>query len=252
MTFSRTSLLSFSAAGALCAVLVGGLLLGAHSTDASSPQSDRDERFAPALGREESTVLSPSQIPSSPVVERLRRMEKVTAHVRARVFDHIDAHPLVVEAAYLLATELSPYTREGALVTSLVRSPEDQWRLMENRRYRWWTTNRSKHLMGMAADIGFVRRWVSMKKLAVLAENLLNARLGEKAKVLRVVSEAHCLHIEIDTRKGRAILEARAQELENLGIARRDNSHPVPQLSAYRLERQYMRSPEKMLLATLD
>lgn len=251
MTFSRTHLFSFSAAATFGAVLVGGLLLGSNATDAL-PHHDRDARFAPSLGREESTVLSPSQIPSSPVVERLRRMEKVTARVRARAFDHIDAHPLVVEAAYLLATELSPYTREGAFVTSLVRSPEDQWRLMENRRYRWWTTNRSKHLMGMAADIGFVRRRVSMKKMAVLAEELLKERLGPQADVLRVVLEARCLHIEIDTRKGRSILEARAQELENLGIARRDNSHPVPQLSAYRLERHYMRTPQKMLLATLD
>jgi|GEM_PF-1908476 len=249
MLTSRTHWLHAFAVAAVCAAAVGGVLY-AVPTDASFPSQER--RTAPRLGRESTQVLAHTLQPSSPVVERLRRMEKTTVNVRARAFDRIDAHPLIVEAAYLLATELSPYTREGAFVTSLVRTPEDQFRLMGHRRYRWWATQRSKHLMGMAADIGFVRRRVSMRKMAALAEALLQERLGERAQVLRVVREARCLHIEVDTRRGRAILEARAKELENLGIARREGRHPVPPLTSYRLERLYQNPPADRLVAVLD
>ena len=165
----------------------------------------------------------------------------------------LEAHPLVVEAAYHVVNDLSRYARNGAFVTSLVRTPEDQSRLNRIRQYRWWTTPRSKHLMGgLAVDIGFVGRRASMTTLAKKAEQVLIRRLGkEKAALLRVVREARCLHIEIDSRTGREILEERANALANLGIAPYDEAFPVPLLRAYTPEKLFLTRPREKVVAAL-
>ena len=67
------------------------------------------------------------------------------------------------------------------------------------RRYRYWTIQRSKHLLGYAADIGFYRRRKSMYRLHAKAEQILRERLGEERfEKLRVVRESRCLHIELN------------------------------------------------------
>ncbi len=239
-------------------VAAGSLLGGAWITDEGSPtrQHGLSEAVvsAPLLGTERAVVMANDQRKEPWHIRNLRRRRRVTPNVRSSAFGGaIEAHPLVVEAAYHLVNDLSRYARNGAFVTSLVRTPEDQTRLNRIRRYRWWTTPRSKHLMGgLAVDIGFVGRRASMTALAKKAERVLIRRLGkEKAKLLRVVRESRCLHIEIDSTNGRAIIEERANALANMGIAPYDHVFPVPELKTYTPERLFLTRPREKVVAAL-
>jgi hypothetical protein len=192
--------------------------------------------------------------PEPSLLDELREEGRFTPHVRTQTYDEkLRPHPLIEEAVSVVLDGLRPYAR-GVYVTSLSRAPEDQRRLMKRRRYRYWTIQRSKHLLGgFAADIGFVRRRTSMWKLRDKAEELILANLGEeKAKKLRVVRESRCIHIEIDTREGREDIEQRAQAMWRWGILASpppDGPNPVPSLSDYVPERHWRKAPRRMLQA---
>lgn len=238
-------------------VATGALLGGAWITEVDTESGKAPAAAAiaaPQLGTERAVVVANDQRKEPWQIRNLRRRRRVTPNVRSTAFGGaIEANPLIVEAAYHLVNDLSRYARNGAFVTSLVRTPEDQKRLNRIRRYRWWTTPRSKHLMGgLAVDIGFVGRRASMTTLARKAEQVLVRRLGkEKAGLLRVVKEARCLHIEIDSIAGRHILEERAGALANMGIAPYDDVFPVPQLKTYTPERLFLRRPKEKVIAAL-
>ena len=196
------------------------------------------EVIAPALGAEPLVVhRDPAQ---NPRFLQLMRHGKLTESVRSRTYGHLQADPLIVEAAWIVSRGLEG-AAQGVFVTSLARTPEDQRRLMRRRDTRWWATERSKHLMGgLAADIGFVGRKRSMRWLRDRAEQLLQQGLGAKvAKQIRVVKEAHCLHLELSSATARERIQARKDALINLGIVRRSSQTLVPSLRDYISEHSY-------------
>lgn len=177
------------------------------------------------------------EVQEDPVL-RMAIRNQLTPTARIKTYDRVETHPLILEAADILTDKLRPYAT-GVYITSFARSPEDQKRLLKERRSRYWATQRSKHLAGLAADIGFVKRRVSTYKMRDLAEATLKRLLTEeKFNLLRIVRESHCIHIEIDTRNGKEIILKRRRELENLGIVEKSpeskkRTHPVPSLDAY-------------------
>ena len=176
----------------------------------------------------------------------LKERRQLPAQVRASSYrGRVRLHPLVAKAAYLLATELTD-SADGVFVTSLVRSPEDQHRLRRQRRTRHWAVQRSKHMMGLAADIAFVERHVSISRLRDHAEALLQIALGEQARRLRVVKESHCIHIEIKTHD--PDVRTTVSRLYKEGVLRRvSRRHPVPAYRQYEKERVFNRRPRRPL-----
>ena len=181
---------------------------------------------------------------------RIRERGQLAYKARTATYGILKPHPLIVEAADILSSALRPYA-DKVFVTSLARSPEDQRRLMSHEHYREWTSHRSKHLMGgLAVDIGFVKPYVNMMTMYARAESILRWRLplSQNAK-LRVVAEANCLHIEIDTIQGREIIEERRTDMERMGIvAPKYRRHPVPLLKEYISERNWMNRPRDLLM----
>jgi hypothetical protein len=220
-------------------------LLTAAGLTGSSDDLRRAE-FAP--------VIFDQKMPDPPgTLEKLKKRGRFTPTVRTETYDgRLKPHPLIEEAAAILVEELRPYAK-AVYVTSLVRGPEDQLRLMKKRRYRYWTTKRSKHLLGgFAADIGFVRRKTNMWKMRAKAEKILIEKMGEeRAKMVRVVRESRCIHIEIDSQYGREDIRARAKLLHEWGIVHEfpDGWNPVPPLDSYVLERDWVRGPRDVVEA---
>lgn len=198
--------------------------------------------YAPALGSE---VVRIDEDP----VDRIAKRGQVGPRVRTELYGSVEVHPLIQDAADILSKELGTYARK-VVVTSMARAPEDQRRLMRKRRYRGWAISRSKHLMGLALDLGFVGRRSSMWRIRDKAEQILVDKLGpETAGLLRVVRESRCIHVEIDTRKGRDIIEARKTELADIGALTSDETgrHPVPKLRQYVPEQVWMKAPRDVL-----
>lgn len=237
---------SASRLGALGLTAVLGVMFAARAEPAPNPSPAQPDIFGPILGSEPTAPT-----PRTPL-ERLAARGQVTERVRFEVYGSLRTHPLVEEAAEILATELMKHA-EGVYVTSAARAPEDQRRLMRQRRYRSWTTPRSKHLLGgLAVDIGFVGRHIPMNRMRDVAQDALEHVMGpERAAVLRVVKESRCLHIEIDTWKGKDLVDERVEQMVRLGILEAPpwGPHPVPKLRDYVPERVWLRRPSKTLVA---
>jgi hypothetical protein len=183
-------------------------------------------------------------------LERIRERGQLAFKARTQTYGILEPHPLIASAADILSSALRPYA-DKVYVTSMARSPEDQRRLMSHEQYREWTSHRSKHLMGgLAVDIGFVKPYVNMMSMYARAESILRWRLPfSKNAKLRVVAEANCLHIEIDTIQGREIIEERRQIMERLGILDpKVRRHPVPLLREYAAERIWLSRPRDLLV----
>lgn len=212
----------------LCFVVgafTGAFVMGPYEDD----QDPAIPLYPPALAD-----MTPVGATPDPLA-RIAKRHQLTPTARAVTYDRVETHPLIIRAADILSDQLRPWA-EGVYITSLSRSPEDQFRLMRERRTRRWATQRSKHLAGLAVDVGFVGRRTSTWKLRDKAQAILEQELGlEAASLLRVVRERHCIHVEIDTYKGRDIIVERARHLENLGIVEEhpEARHPVPELSHY-------------------
>jgi hypothetical protein len=226
--------------------LVGVVLFALVSlTPAPAGSGDlRLPEFAPLL------TDRPRPEPPGPL-ELLRRQGRLTATVRIDTYDErLQPHPVIEEAAAILVDGLKPWAA-GVYLTSLSRAPDEQRELMRKRPYRFWAIERSKHLMGgFAADLGFVRRRTSMAKLRDLAEALLRERMGEeKARLVRVVAESRCIHIEIDSRTGREDIEARANVMHRWGIVKSppDDENPVPHIKDYVPEAHWTKRPKRPL-----
>lgn len=192
----------------------------------------------------------PRPLPPGPI-EVLRQQGRLTAKVRIDTYDErLKPHPVIEEAAAILVDGLAPFAG-GVYLTSLSRAPDEQRELMRSRPYRFWAIERSKHLMGgFAADIGFVRRRTPMGKIRDHAEALLKERMGEeKARLVRVVAEARCIHIEIDSRTGREDIEARANVMHRWGIVKSppDDENPVPHIKDYVPEAHWTKRPKRPL-----
>jgi hypothetical protein len=229
--------------GLMAAILAGTTLFAPAVT---SSEDLRLNSFAPRLHDREPA-------PPPTILDELRERGRFTPTVRTETYDdRLEPHPLIQEALPIVTEELAPYAKR-VFVTSLARTPEDQLRLMSKRRYRYWTTARSKHLLGgFAADIGFVRRKTNMWKLRAIAERVLKERLGEeKAKKLRVVRERRCLHIEIDTQFGREDIEQRVDALYRWKMIhdKPEGPNPVPALEDYVLENRWRTMPKNWLKA---
>jgi hypothetical protein len=230
--------------GAVTATLLACAILFSPAVTSSGDM--RVNEFAPRI-----TDREPQ--PGPTLLDELRARGRFTPTVRTETYDdRLAPHPLIEEAVAVLTEELRPYAR-GVYVTSLARAPEDQMRLKSERRYRYWTTDRSKHLLGgFAADIGFVRRKTNMWKLRAIAERALVEKLGEeKAKKLRVVRESRCIHVEIDTVHGREDIERRVDALFRWKMIRDKpvGPNPVPSLEDYIPERTWMTVPRNTLVA---
>lgn len=227
------------------AALVAGTILFAPGVTSSEDLRLND--FAPRLHDRDSAPAERT------VLEELKARGRFTPTVRTQTYDaRLRPHPLIAEALPIVTEALAPYAKR-VYVTSLARAPEDQMRLMSKRRYRYWTTDRSKHLLGgFAADIGFVRRRTNMWKLRRLAEEAIVEQLGEeRAKKLRVVRESRCLHIEIDTVNGREDIEKRVDALYrwNMIHEKPEGPNPVPALDNYIPERRWRTMPRDWLQA---
>jgi hypothetical protein len=195
-------------------------------------------RVGPRLAAE------PVRPPSSPL-ELVEARGQFVPGVQTEAFGGVEAHPLIAKAGEILTRRLSPWAY-GLYVTSVARSPDDQRRLMRERRTRGWAIPRSKHLMaGMAVDIGFIHRRVSSWRLRDKAEQVLREELTEEElSKLRVVREIRCVHVEIDTWRGREDLEERMQLLADIGALRSlpDDGYPVPRLSDYATDEERRRN----------
>lgn len=153
------------------------------------------------------------------------------------------AHPLVVKAGFIAVRALGSEAR-AVYVSSLVRTPSQQRRLLRSARLGRWAAQRSKHLLGgLAVDIAFVGRKRSMAALGKLTRNALRRELGAQASLLRVVVERYCLHIELNQKNpvARRIIETRKRELLRKGILARAEPGLVPRVSDYRTEAQWRR-----------
>jgi len=227
----------------LAASAFGVCGLVAFSADAEGAiHEDLPPIYAPALGSE---VVRVAEDP----VDRIARRGQVGPNVRTELYGSVEVHPLIQDAADILSKELTRYAGR-VVVTSMARAPEDQRRLMRKGRYRGWAIPRSKHLMGLALDLGFSGRRASMWRLSHKAEEILNEKLGpETASLLRVVPEATCIHVEIDTRAGRDIIEARRAELADVGALTTADTgfHPVPNLGQYVPEEVWEQAPRDVL-----
>lgn len=206
----------------------------------------------PQLYEEAPSLFDVPPPPAPSVRQRLFESGSVVPWARLATYGGwLEPHPLIEEAVLALVEGLSPLA-EGVFVTSLSRAPADQRRLMQQSRYRGWTISRSKHLLGgFAADIGFVDKRASMRRLEAEAERVLQERLGaERAGLLRVVREARCIHVEISSITGRHLIERRTEAMLRWGILRRPpEGHPVPSLTDYVPERQWLATPKKPLAA---
>ncbi|MFZ9887661.1 MAG: hypothetical protein ACO3JL_09165 [Myxococcota bacterium] len=195
----------------------------------------------------------PAPPPPSPL-ERAAQAGHLAPSVRLSTYDaRLTPHPLIEEASAALLEGLTPYAARVVL-TSLSRAPREQRSLLRQRRYRAFAVPRSKHLMGgFAADVGFVARRVPMARMRQLAEEVLEESLGiEKARLLRVVAETRCLHLELDSVTAREELEVRARNLHRWGIVKAppDGDNPVPAVTDYVPEAVWRRRPRgRMLLA---
>jgi hypothetical protein len=222
--------------GGMAALLAATVLF---SPAVTSSDDLRPNAFAPRIHDAASEVMA-----EPGVLDELRARGRFTPTVRTETYgDRLAPHPLIEEAVAVVVEELGPYAK-GVFVTSLSRAPEDQMRLMSKRRYRYWTTSRSKHLLGgFAADIGFVRRTTNMWKLRRLAENAILEKLGEeKAKKLRVVRESRCIHIEIDTQGGREDIERRVEALVRWKMiqVKPEGPNPVPERRWHHMPRNWL------------
>ena len=228
----------------VCAAIVVSLDLSGQSI-ASVPEGGIEVDY-------ETPKIADVAIEPEDPLDSLIRRGRLTPSVRFETYGGlIKPHPLVVEAALILSEELAPYAR-GVYVTSLARAPKDQKRLMRARRYRYWTVQRSKHLLGFAADIGFYQRRKSMTQLHRLAEDILRERLGEEDfQRLRVVRESRCIHVELHTWSGRGEIADRVAALSSIGILEEEppNSYPIPSLGDYVSEREFLRRPRDTLEA---
>jgi len=184
------------------------------------------------------------------VDDMLQRSRLTPSARRATYGGAVKPHPLVARAAMILTHELARYAG-GVFITSLNRAPEDQKRLMKERRYRYWTINRSKHLMGYAVDIGFYERHHTMTSLHFRAQYVLRKHLGDDDySRLRVVQEARCLHIELNTKEAREEIKDRTASLLRHGIlAQAPEKHIVPSLDDYVPEDEWLRTPRDLLVA---
>lgn len=193
--------------------------------------------FPPALSNRDLVI----QEEEDPLL-RMAIRNQLTPTARLKTYDRIETHPLIIEAADILTDRLRPYAK-GVYVTSFTRSPEDQKRLLKEKRSKYWATQRSKHLSGLAADVGFVKRRVSTHRMRDIAEKILKEELPPaQFELLRIVRESYCIHVEIDTRKGRDIIVQRKEEMENLGIVKLSTAeakYPVPKLGDYVNERAW-------------
>lgn len=147
----------------------------------------------------------------------------------------VRAHPLIVKAGFLAVRALTPEAR-GVYISSLVRSPDQQRRLLRHPVFGRWAARRSKHVLGgLAVDVAFVRPRRSMAQMGRAVRRALRRELGEEARLLRVVVERHCLHIELDSKHpvARRAIEQRKQELLQAGILKRSKPGLVPTVNDY-------------------
>jgi hypothetical protein len=197
-------------------------------------------RYGPRLAAE------PVRPPTSPL-ELVEARGQFVPGVQTEAFGGVEPHPLIAKAAEILTRRLSPWAY-GLYVTSVARSPDDQRRLMRERRTRGWAIPRSKHLMaGMAVDIGFIHRRVYSCRLRDNADQVIREELTpEELSKLRVVREIRCVHVEIDTWRGRDDLQERMQLLADIGALRSlpDDGYPVPRLSDYATDAERRRINE--------
>lgn len=229
--------LGISVAALTAAAADPDVLLTRHQDQRVAPPS-LSIRVGPRLGTE------PVRPPTSPL-ELVRARGQFVPGVQTEAFGGVEPHPLIAKVGEILTRRLSPWAY-GLYVTSVARSPDDQRRLMRERRTRGWAIPRSKHLMaGMAVDIGFIHRRVSSWRLRDKAEQVLREELTEEELgKLRVVREIRCVHVEIDTWHGREDLAERMQLLADIGALRSlpDDGYPVPRLSDYATEEERRRN----------
>jgi len=221
----------------MCLALLGPLIPGttAHSRSVAS-RSVPQLADVPENWSQTSTFLQKSRL---------------TPDVKESTYGGaVSSHPLVARAAMILTRELNPYAG-GVFITSLTRAPHDQHRLKKARRYRRWTIDRSKHLMGLAVDVGFYRRHITMSALHYRAKYVLRKHLGDvDYNRLRVVREARCLHVELNTKNAREEIEDRSAALLSAGILlQAPTKHIVPSLKDYVPEDLWLRTPRNRLIA---
>lgn len=174
----------------------------------------------------------------------LSAQRRLDGDVRRKSYGgEVRAHPLVVKAGFLAVRALSREAR-GVYISSLVRSPDQQRRLLRHPRLGRWAAKRSKHVLGgLAVDIAFVGRRRSMAALGKEVRRALRRELGEQARMLRVVVERYCLHIELDSKHpvARREIEDRKRALVRAGILQRSRPGVVPSVYDYRPESKWRR-----------
>lgn len=173
----------------------------------------------------------------------LRAHDQIGDRARVSSYDGVvKAHPLIIKASFFLARGLKDDARL-AYVSSMVRTPDQQRRLLKHPILKRVAIKRSKHVLGgLAVDMAFIGRKHEMQQMGRRARRILRRELGGQAAWLRVAVEPYCLHIEIDQRHpvGRRIIERRKREL----VAQKILVRPVagiPSTNDYRTERTWKR-----------
>ena len=170
------------------------------------------------------------------VMAYLKAKDQVGDRVKTESYQgKIEAHALIVKAGFALVKGLQAYAKIP-YVSSLVRTEDQQRKLLRHPILKSQASRRSMHLGGMAVDVAFIGRKIGMKRMSEHARSVLVQALGpSQADLLRIVKEPYCLHIELNRKHpvSAKMVEKRKAKLLELGILKRTKTGVVPHIDDY-------------------
>ena len=175
------------------------------------------ERFPSGLDSDEQSRVT---------LRYLRSLEQVGANVRLTTYEgKIKLSPTIVAATGLILREM-PSRLSSARTgfwSSGVRTPRQQIQLLEHPLLGSQAILNSMHLGGMAADLAWPTRRVSLSRIGEVARDILKQH-GYGNKV-RVVPERYCIHIELTP----GLARLQTEDLHRQGVLRRmpTGHHPL-------------------------
>ncbi len=175
------------------------------------------------------------------LVRYLKSVRAASPSTRTAVYGGaVETSEVIIQAVRVLMDEATGLPAEGVarrlFVSSMARDRRDQERLLADPFLKAFAARESFHLMGLAADVACVGRKRPMSEVAQSARGILRAKMGERAKLIRVVGERHgVLHLELDRVEGRGMIGERLGLLEQKGVLLRAPSSIPPDVAEYRL-----------------
>lgn len=195
----------------------------------------------------ECAIVSAEMTPDTDeVMAYLRAKNQAGDGVRTESYNgELKAHPLVVKAGFALVKGLAPYSRIP-YVSSLVRTASHQKKLLQHPILKSQATKRSMHVLGgLAVDVAFIGRKISMQDMGKHARSVLTSALGkEQANLLNIIIEPYCLHIELNKKNpvSARMIEKRKEKLVRLNILGSNQAGVVPHVNDYVTEKKWLAS----------